>query len=128
MGNAPAISPVDISERDGSSGSGVGRGTLLGIRADGSVGTPLVRFAQTARTQPNASSLLHAINNEGVAQFGWQWIEFSADFFESPDVSSWAKLLEAGSLSEARGKGWLRSEGKEYVVEEGDVMEFLFNV
>ena len=38
------------------------------------------------------------------------------------------KLLEAGSLSEARNKGWLRSEGKEYVVDEGDVMEFLFNV
>jgi ribosome-binding ATPase len=37
-------------------------------------------------------------------------------------------LLEAGSLSEARNKGWLRAEGKEYVVEEGDVMEFLFNV
>ena len=28
-----------------------------------------------------------------------------------------------------RNKGWLRSEGKDYVVEEGDVfMEFLFNV
>ena len=40
----------------------------------------------------------------------------------------WEKLLEAGSLSEARNKGWLRSEGKEYVVDEGDVMEFLFNV
>ena len=37
-------------------------------------------------------------------------------------------LLEAGSLSEARNKGWLRSEGKEYIVNEGDVMEFLFNV
>lgn len=32
------------------------------------------------------------------------------------------------SLVEARNKGWLRSEGKEYEVEEGDVMEFLFNV
>jgi ribosome-binding ATPase len=37
-------------------------------------------------------------------------------------------LLEAGSLVEARTKGWLRAEGKEYVVAEGDVMEFLFNV
>jgi hypothetical protein len=37
-------------------------------------------------------------------------------------------LLEAGSLAEARTKGWLRAEGKEYVVAEGDVMEFLFNV
>jgi ribosome-binding ATPase YchF (GTP1/OBG family) len=36
--------------------------------------------------------------------------------------------VEAGSLPEARNRGWLRSEGKEYVVQEGDVMEFLFNV
>lgn len=39
-----------------------------------------------------------------------------------------SQLLEAGSLVEARNKGWLRSEGKEYLVQEGDVMEFLFNV
>ncbi|NDG00923.1 MAG: DUF933 domain-containing protein, partial [Synechococcaceae bacterium WBB_32_011] len=40
----------------------------------------------------------------------------------------YGQLLEAGSLAEAKAKGWLRSEGKEYVVAEGDVMEFLFNV
>ena len=40
----------------------------------------------------------------------------------------YGQLLEAGSLAEARNRGWLRSEGKEYVVAEGDVMEFLFNV
>ena len=38
------------------------------------------------------------------------------------------QLLDAGSLNEAKAKGQLRSEGKEYVVAEGDVMEFLFNV
>ena len=31
-------------------------------------------------------------------------------------------------LDEAKSKGQLRSEGKDYVVAEGDVMEFLFNV
>ena len=40
----------------------------------------------------------------------------------------WDGLLDAGSLAEARNKGWLCSEGKDYVVAEGDVMEFLFNV
>jgi len=39
-----------------------------------------------------------------------------------------SQLLEAGSLVESRNKGWLRSEGKEYVVQEGDAMEFLFNI
>ena len=38
------------------------------------------------------------------------------------------KLLETGSLVETRNKRWLRSEGEGYEVEEGDVMESLFNV
>ena len=37
-------------------------------------------------------------------------------------------LIDSGSISNAKTKGLLRSEGKEYVVNEGDVMEFLFNV
>ena len=43
-------------------------------------------------------------------------------------IDHYKKLIEAGSLSDARNKGWLRSEGKDYIVNEGDVMEFLFNV
>jgi len=35
------------------------------------------------------------------------------------------KLLEAGSYAKAREKGWLRIEGKEYIVQDGDVLEFL---
>ena len=35
------------------------------------------------------------------------------------------KLLEAGSYAKAREKGWVRTEGKEYVVQDGDVIEFL---
>ena len=53
--------------------------------------------------------------------------DFERGFIRAQTIG-WEKLLEAGSLAEARNKGWLRSEGKEYVVEEGDVMEFLFNV
>jgi len=33
-----------------------------------------------------------------------------------------------GALTEARKKGLLKLEGKEYVVQEGDVITFLFNV
>jgi len=32
--------------------------------------------------------------------------------------------MEAGSFAVAREKGWLRTEGKEYVVQDGDVIEF----
>jgi len=40
-------------------------------------------------------------------------------------VIEWNKLLEAGSNAGAREKGWIRTEGKEYVVKDGDVIEFL---
>lgn len=47
------------------------------------------------------------------------------DKFIRAEVIHWDKLLEAGSWSKAREKGTLRTEGKEYIVQDGDVMEFL---
>ena len=47
------------------------------------------------------------------------------DKFIRAEVIRWDILLEAGSWSKAREKGTLRTEGKEYVVQDGDVMEFL---
>ena len=47
------------------------------------------------------------------------------DKFIRAETIAWDKLLESGSLSAARQKGLLRTEGKEYVVADGDVMEFL---
>lgn len=44
--------------------------------------------------------------------------------FIRADVIAYNKLLEAGSWAAAREKGWVRTEGKEYVVKDGDVMEF----
>ncbi len=44
--------------------------------------------------------------------------------FIRADVIFWEKLLEAGSWSKARDLGWLRTEGKEYIVKDGDVIEF----
>ena len=38
------------------------------------------------------------------------------------------ELVAAGSMSEARAKGKVRMEGKEYVMQDGDVVEFRFNV
>ena len=46
------------------------------------------------------------------------------DKFIRAQVIQWEKLLEAGSWAAAREKGWVRTEGKEYVVQDGDVMEF----
>ena len=41
---------------------------------------------------------------------------------------AWDKLLELGSHNEARKAGQLRQEGRTYVVQEGDVINVLFNV
>ncbi len=46
------------------------------------------------------------------------------DKFIRADVIRWDKLLEASSWSKAREKGLVRTEGKEYIVQDGDVMEF----
>lgn len=46
------------------------------------------------------------------------------DKFIRAEVIEWDKLLEAGSYGAAREKGWLRTEGREYIVQDGDVIEF----
>ncbi|MBI4138112.1 MAG: redox-regulated ATPase YchF [Candidatus Wildermuthbacteria bacterium] len=38
-------------------------------------------------------------------------------------VIPWDKLLEAGGYAQATAKGWIRTEGKEYVAQDGDVIE-----
>ncbi|MBI5913595.1 redox-regulated ATPase YchF [Candidatus Azambacteria bacterium] len=53
--------------------------------------------------------------------------EIHGDFekkFIRAEVINWQDLLNAGSYAAAREKGLLRTEGKEYVVKDGDVMEF----
>jgi len=47
------------------------------------------------------------------------------DKFIRAEVIHYDKLIEAGSYAKARERGWLRIEGKEYVVQDGDVIEFL---
>lgn len=44
--------------------------------------------------------------------------------FIRAEVIFWKDLIDAGSFAAAREKGLLRTEGKEYIVKDGDVMEF----
>jgi ribosome-binding ATPase YchF (GTP1/OBG family) len=46
------------------------------------------------------------------------------DKFIRADVINWKTLLDAGSYANARAKGLVRTEGKEYLVKDGDVIEF----
>lgn len=47
------------------------------------------------------------------------------DKFIRAEVISWQDLLNSGSYTGARSKGLVRTEGKEYIVKDGDVIEFL---
>lgn len=57
---------------------------------------------------PQASGVIHT--------------DFEHKFIRA-EVVNWQKLLDAGSWSAAKQKGWLRLEGKEYVMADGDVVE-----
>lgn len=47
----------------------------------------------------------------------------------APETIAYDKFMEVGgSMAAAKEKGFLRSEGKEYVMKDGDIVDFLFNV
>ena len=53
--------------------------------------------------------------------------DFEKGFIKA-EVISFDDLVETGSVAEARSKGKARMEGKDYVMQDGDVVEFRFNV
>jgi ribosome-binding ATPase len=53
--------------------------------------------------------------------------DFERGFIKA-EVIRWDELLDIGSWAKAKEAGKVRIEGKEYVVEDGDVVEFRFNV
>jgi len=64
-------------------------------------------------TAPQAAGVIHT--------------DFQKGFIKA-EIFSFDDLMEAGSIAEARSKGKARIEGKEYVMQDGDVVEFRFNV
>ena len=53
--------------------------------------------------------------------------DFEHGFIKAETVA-YEKFVEVGGWVTARDKGWVRTEGKEYIVQGGDVMLFRFNV
>src|SRR2546421_662722 len=53
--------------------------------------------------------------------------DFERGFIKA-EVIRWDELLRHGSEAAAKSRGAMRVEGKDYVVQDGDVMHFLFNV
>lgn len=64
-------------------------------------------------TAPEAAGVIHS--------------DFERGFIKAETVA-YDDLVSAGSLNAAKENGRLRLEGKEYVVQEADVMNFKFNV
>ena len=52
--------------------------------------------------------------------------DFEKGFIRA-EVIDWQKFFEAGSEQAAREKGWIRTEGKDYLMQDGDVCHFLFS-
>ncbi len=88
---------------------------LLGLRTYFTTGPKETR-AWTIRAgmvAPQAAGVIHT--------------DFERGFIRAETVA-YGDLVESGSMGTAKDKGLVRSEGKEYVVKEGDVMLFRFNV
>jgi GTP-binding protein YchF len=88
---------------------------LLGLRTYLTTGEQETR-AWTIRTgdrAPAAAGVIHSDFERG---------------FIAAEVTAYEDLVALGSFAKAREAGKLRIEGKEYVVQDGDVVEFRFNV
>ena len=64
-------------------------------------------------TAPEAAGVIHT--------------DFQKGFIKA-EIVSYDELMEHGSITEAKAKGRVRMEGKDYVMRDGDVVEFRFNV
>ena len=53
--------------------------------------------------------------------------DFEKGFIRA-DVVNWEILVRLGSIAAAKAEGKVRSEGKEYIMQDGDVVEYYFNV
>lgn len=89
--------------------------SLLGLISYLTAGKPEVRAwtIKKGTKAPGAAGVIHT--------------DFEKGFIRA-EVVSYEDLIELGSMAAAREKGVLRSEGKEYVMNDGDVVHFLFNV
>lgn len=88
---------------------------LLGLMSFLTAGEPEVRAwtIKKGTKAPQAAGKIHT--------------DFERGFIRA-EVINYQQLLDCGSLATAREKGLVRSEGKEYVMQDGDVVLFRFNV
>lgn len=88
---------------------------LLGLISYLTAGKPEVRAwtIKNGTKAPQAAGKIHT--------------DFERGFIRA-EVVAYSDLMECGSMNAAKEKGLVRSEGKEYVVKDGDIILFRFNV
>lgn len=88
---------------------------LLGLMSFLTAGEPEVRAwtIKIGTKAPKAAGKIHTDIERG---------------FIKAEVINYKELIECGSLAKAREKGLIRIEGKDYVMQDGDVVLFRFNV
>jgi GTP-binding protein YchF len=88
---------------------------LLGLQSYFTVGEDECRawVVRKGIRAPQAAGVIHT--------------DFERGFIKA-EVIRWDELLRHGSEAAAKSRGAMRVEGKDYVVQDGDVMHFLFNV
>jgi GTP-binding protein YchF len=98
-------------EHDGISDLISGCYTLLGLETFFTTGVEETRAwtIHKGSTAPIAGTAIHT--------------DFKDKFIRA-EVVFWKDLIDSGSYAEARSKGLVRTEGKEYIVKDGDVIEF----
>ena len=89
--------------------------TLLGLISYLTAGEPEVRAwtIKNGTKAPQAAGKIHS--------------DFEKGFIRA-EVVHYDDLMELGSMTAAKEKGLVRSEGKEYVMKDGDIVLFRFNV
>jgi len=85
----------------------------------------LISFFTTVSGEVKAWSIKHG--TEAVKAAGKIHSDMERGFIRA-EVISYNDFVKCGSLGEARKKGLLRLEGKNYIVQDGDIINFLFNV
>jgi len=88
---------------------------LLGLQSFLTAGEDECRAwtVQRGASAPEAAGKIHSDLEKG---------------FIRAEVARWDELVEAGTIAELKKRGRLRTEGKSYVVQDGDVLNILFNL
>jgi ribosome-binding ATPase YchF (GTP1/OBG family) len=111
---------LELLQSEGQNESGLDQLAHVGFRTLG-LQTYLTAGPKEARawtipvgaTAPQAAGVIHT--------------DFQRGFIKA-EVVSYDELISAGSMAEAKSRGKVRIEGKDYVMADGDVVEFRFNV